>query len=504
MTKSLVKITGLRKAFPGVLALDGVNFDLQEGEVHAVVGKNGAGKSTLISIMSGASQADSGVLEFDGEVMNIADLHGLPIATVYQESAVFPNLSVAQNIFAGREASLGQGRKGRAAARARVIELLTKFRLRCKPEDLVATLSPVEHKVIAIIRAVLLSSRILILDEPTAVLSVTDTGRLFELLREMRTTELSVIYISHRLEEIFQIADRVTVLRDGRVTYSGDLVSMDLAQLVGEIVGSESQVGTAASTEEIKLRVEQGEPPRFEARSISHADGRFENVSIAVQRGEIVGLAGLVGAGKTEIGKAIFGAEALRFGELYLDGTRITVDSPASAIRQGIIYVTEDRKHEGLFGDMTIAANICAPILRRLSGRLGLLNQPAMASLVQRALLTYRVKATGINQIVATLSGGNQQKVLLARWLQLAPRVLIVDEPTVGVDVSAREEIYRLIRSIAKGGAAVIFASSDLNELLDNTDRILTLNKGRLNGSYSAASASEQKLLEAVSGLAVQ
>lgn len=501
MPDSILKLTSLRKAFPGVLALDSVDFDLRRGEIHAVVGKNGAGKSTLISIISGSSIADGGSLEFDGEAVDVHRLRSLPIATVYQESAVFPNRTVTQNAFAGNEREIGRGAAGRAAAEARTEELLAAFGLRVRASDLVATLSPVEQKVVAIIRALVRKSKVLILDEPTAVLSLAETERLFTLLRALRHTGLGIIYISHRLDEIFQIADRVTVLRDGRVAYAGEMAALDMQRLVGEIVGPD--VATSVAEARPADAVERKEvPARFEARGLRHAGGRFDNISLKVWPGEIVGLAGLIGAGKTEIGKSIFGAEKTSGGDMLLDDVAIDPGSPAEAIRRGIVYVTEDRKHEGLFGDMTIAQNVCAPLLAKLADGAGMIDRNQIRTRAMEAMRTYRIKATSPDQIVATLSGGNQQKVLMARWLQMNPKLLIVDEPTVGVDVSARQEIYRLIRRIAESGAAVIFASCDLKELLDNTDRIVTLYRGRMTGSYVTAQASESLLVQAVSGLA--
>lgn len=482
-----------------------MDFDLRQGEIHAVVGKNGAGKSTLISIISGTLFPDKGSIEFEGHPVGFNELGNLPVATVHQEIAAFPNLTVAQNIFAGNEPRTRWGGVDRYEEHSRATRLIRTFGLSVEPGDAVAILSPVEQKIVAIMRAFEKSSRILILDEPTAVLSLAETERMFELLAQVRANNLSIIYISHRLEEIFQIADRVTVLRDGRAVHVSDLKSIDLRQLVTEIVGDaaerRSQDGMPGADRAPEF---SASAPRFEARSITHAGGRFSAISIVVRRGEILGMAGLVGAGKTEFGKAVFGIEKLLSGEFLLDGSSVEIASPADAIRRGVIYVTEDRKREGLFSDMTIANNVCAPILDQLENRFHVLSEKVMNDRARQALEGYHLKATGVDQIVATLSGGNQQKVLLARWLQLKPKVLIVDEPTIGVDVSAREEIYRLLRRIAYSGTAVIFISCEFKELLQNTDRIVTIYKGRITGSYTAADTTEQQLLEAASGLVHQ
>ena len=501
MSAPLFQFKGLKKAFPGILALDDVEFELRSGEIHAVVGKNGAGKSTLISIISGILVPDAGTLFLDGEPLPIDRLDLLKVATVFQESTTFPNLTIAENIFAGNEPCSSLHRVDRAAENRRAKEHLLQFGLDVDPRAVISELSPAEQKVVEIIRCFEKECRILILDEPTAALSLTETDRLFELLAQAKRSGMAIIYISHRLEEIFQIADRVTVLRDGRVTLASPISSLDLPRLIAEIVGREAE----AVAEVVATRGAEGDqfterPIRFEARRLSHAGGRFKDVSMIVRQGEIVGLGGLVGAGKTEFGKAIFGAERLAAGELLLDGNVVTTPTPGAAIEMGIVYVTEDRKHEGLFVDMTIADNLCAPLLGRFADRWQMLRRGPMIRAAEKAAQDVRVKATGTDQIVATLSGGNQQKVLLGRWLQLGPKLLIVDEPTVGVDVSAREEIYRLLRARAEAGTAIIFISSELKELIQNTDRIVAMHEGHFTGSFLSHSVGEPELMVAIAG----
>ncbi len=489
----LLGVTGIRKAFPGVLALDDVDFDLKRGEIHAVLGKNGAGKSTLIQIIAGILVADAGEVRLEGGALPLGDLSALNVATVFQESTIFPNLTIAENIFAGNEPS----RDRRAGRRQLAAEHLARFGIAADPDAAITILSPAERKVIEIIRALERDCRILILDEPTATLSLNETSRLFELLRQAKAGGLAIIYISHRLEEIFQVADRVTVLRDGRVTRVSDVEDLDLEGLVAEIVGhGEKEAPVSAAV----TRRDATAPVRLEIRGLTDGAGRFRDLSLEIRAGEIVGIGGLIGVGKTEFARAIFGAEPVAHGTILLDGAVVAPRSPAEAIGHGIVYVTEDRKHEGLFLDMTIEDNLCAPILRRFAGGWQMLSGRAMAAAARAAAAAVRVKATGVDQIVATLSGGNQQKVLIGRWLQLDPKVLIVDEPTVGVDVSAREEIYRLIQARADAGTAVLFISSELKELIENCDRIVAMHGGRIVSAFDAGAVSEQELMIAVAG----
>jgi len=495
----LLELKSITKAFPGVIALDEVDFTLRAGEIHAVVGKNGAGKSTLISIISGIHQPDRGEVYFENQKVPIHSLRSLPTATVYQESALFQTLSIADNICCGAEpttlfAFLDDKEKNRQAR-----EYLQMFDLRLDPGLPVVQLSPAEQKVVEILRALRRSCRVLILDEPTATLTGKETIRLFELLKKIAAAKIGIIYISHRLEEIFQIADRVSVLRDGKLQACETVKSLDLKHLVGLMVGKQAE---SLEKEAAGYRADSAaSAPILRLEALTHAYGRFQDVSLSVGKGEILGLVGLVGAGKTELARSVFGLDSLQSGSIYLDGSKVAIGGPKDAIRNGILYVTESRKADGLFLEMSLCDNVAAPVLSKVSGPIGFLNNARMKAVAEQAIAQFDVKTTGTDQVVNTLSGGNQQKVLLGIWLQLKPKVLIVDEPTVGIDVAAKAEIYRLLRRIAKAGTSIILISSETKEILLNSDRILSMYKGRIVAEFLPDGTSEKKIFEQISGV---
>jgi len=496
---ALLRLEGITKAFPGVIALQDVDFDVRSGEIHAVVGKNGAGKSTLISIISGIYPPDRGQVYFDDDKVPIHSLRSLPTATVYQESALFQNLSIADNICCGAEPTtvlsfLDDKQKLREAK-----EHLRMFDLDLDPALRIGQLSPAEQKVVEILRAIRRKCRILILDEPTATLTGKETARLFELLKRIGRADIGIIYISHRLEEIFQIAHRVTILRDGRLQASQQVSSLDMRQLVELMVGRQAESLEAQSSGGGAGVPDAPQVLRLEG--LTHAYGKFRGVNLSVRRGEILGLVGLVGAGKTELARSVFGLDRIEGGSVYLDGSRVAIRDPRGAIEHGIVYVTESRKSDGLFLEMSLRDNVSAPVLSDVSGPAGFLRGARIDEVARRAVARFDVKTTGTDQVVNTLSGGNQQKVLLGIWLQLEPKVLIVDEPTVGIDVAAKTEIYRLLRRIAQSGTSIILISSETKEILINCDRILTMYKGQINGEYLPAGLSEKKVFEQISGI---
>lgn len=497
MGETVVALRGITKAFPGVVALDRIDFDLRAGEIHALVGKNGAGKSTLISIISGIQAPDRGEVLRGGSA---AGAHPAPtVATVYQESTLFPNLSVADNIFSGDEPA---GLLSLVKTREKIREterLLALFNLGVSPRAPILSISPAEQKVVEILRAVRRDCRVLILDEPTATLALRESSRLFELLKGIRETQVGIIYISHRLEEIFQVADRVTVLRDGKLQGTSDIRDISMNRLVSMMVGQQTDL------ERVQRRAAAGpvadRPPVLEARAITHHHHKFRGVSFSVYPGEILGIIGLTGAGKTELARTLFGLERLEEGQVRVDGKEVSLRTPREAIGRGIVYVTESRKTDGLFLDMSLRDNISAPVLEEVAGGLGFLNRGRMDGRVREAIGQFDIATTGARQVVNTLSGGNQQKVLLGIWLQLRPRVLMVDEPTVGIDVSAKAEIFRLLRRIADSGTAVILISSETKEVINHSDRILTLYNGRKTGDFPTGRVDENLLLEHISGV---
>ena len=497
MGETVVTLKGITKAFPGVVALDRIDLDLRAGEIHALVGKNGAGKSTLISIISGNQIPDRGEVIYGGGSSGAHQ--SPPVATVYQESTLFPNLSIADNVFGGDE-PVDSFSMVKTREKLRETErLLTLFNLDVPPSAPMLSLSPAEQKVVEILRAVRRNFRVLILDEPTATLALQEAVRLFELLKRIRETQVGIIYISHRLEEIFQVADRVTVLRDGRLQGTSRIQDITMSQLVSMMVGQQTDL------ERIQRREQTQNAPRrapvLEVESITHHHHKFQGVSLSVYPGEILGIIGLTGAGKTELARTLFGLEPLEAGSIRVGGKAVTLHTPREAIAQGIVYVTESRKTDGLFLVMSIRDNISAPVLRELSGGLGFLKPRRIDERARHTIEEFVISTTGGRQVVNTLSGGNQQKVLLGIWLQLRPRVLIVDEPTVGIDVSAKAEIFQLLRRIANSGTAVIHISSETKEVINHSDRILTLYNGRMTGDFPADQVDENTLLERISGL---
>jgi len=499
MDEIILKIEKIMKVFPGVIALDNVDFDLRAGEIHALVGKNGAGKSTLINIISGVYIPDKGKIFYDGKEISYSHIHTLPVATVYQESTLFLNLSIADNIFGGDEPTIAFNLINNKKKIERTAELLDLFKLNYDPETPIVKLSPAEQKVIEILRALNRKCRILILDEPTAALTLRETERLFELLQGIKETKVGIIYISHRLEEIFQVADRVTVLRDGRVQGCEDVTKINMNKLISMMVGAKVELEKIAKRKVTKHLTEK--QPRLRVLSINHYFNKFRDISFDIYPGELVGIVGLVGSGKRELARALFGIEKIESGKVILNGKEVYLHNPKKAIENGILYLTENRKEEGLFLSKTLKENISSTILKQITGKLGFLNDRLMDIKSTEAIKNFDVQATGPDQIVNTLSGGNQQKVLVAMWLQLSPMLLIVDEPTVGIDVSAKAEIYKILKNIAKSGTSIIMVSSEIKEVLNNADRIITIYNGKKTGEFYSEEIDERKVLEYISGI---
>ncbi len=494
----LIRLQNVTKVFPGVVAVDGADFTLNSGEIHALVGKNGAGKSTLISMVCGVQMPDSGEIYFDSETVPYHRLSSLPVATVFQESTLFADLSIADNVFAGDEPVTGPGLVHTRTKHEETRKLLDHFSIKADPGQKVSDLSPAEQKVVEILRAMRRKSRVLILDEPTAALTIGESNKLFELLRNIRNTDVGIIYISHRLEEIFQASDRVTVIRDGRIQGTRNVDELSMDELITMMVGKRTELEKVRAVAPSATRAE--ETPALQVDAVTDHYFRFQDVSFEAHAGEILGLSGLLGAGKTELATALFGLRSLDRGSIRIDGKAVTIRSPQEAIAHGLIYVTEDRKSEGLFLEMSLAENMGSTILGRVSDRMGFVSVKRMDKYSVEAVSQFDISTTGPQQTVGTLSGGNQQKVLLAMWLQVRPRILIVDEPTVGIDVSAKVEIYKLLRQIADDGSAVVLISSETKEILNNADRILTMFNGRITGEVLPAEIDEDNLVKLISG----
>ncbi|MCI0662371.1 MAG: sugar ABC transporter ATP-binding protein [Acidobacteria bacterium] len=487
----LLKADSINKSFAGVHALKGVSFDLLPGEVHALVGENGAGKSTLIKIISGALTADSGSLEINGRVItenspSIAKVHG--VAAIYQQPALFPDLTVAENISFGIERG-GLWRKINWDERnTRAIELLRRVGARIDPQSPVSSLTMPEQQLVGIARALGASARILIMDEPTASLTEQEVERLFSVIGELRAEGAGIIHISHRLDELFAIADRVTVLRDGHSIATRGVWEVDQKELIQLMVGRE------LSAVFPKREVNIGEIV-LQVKDLKCRAGGVHDVSFDVRAGEILGLAGLVGAGRTELARVLFGLTPADSGQITLRGSRISrIDSPEQAIDLGIAYLPEDRRRHGVILEMPIATNTTLAILRKIS-RSGFLDFRIEKKIAVDFSSRLAVKAPATFVPVATLSGGNQQKVALARWLATKPSVLILDEPTQGIDVGAKSEIHRLMCDLAEQGMAIIMISSELSEVLGMSDRIAVMREGRLVDLIERRDATQQHII---------
>ncbi|MHC4198757.1 MAG: sugar ABC transporter ATP-binding protein [Planctomycetota bacterium] len=496
--EAVLEVRDVVKTFPGVRALDGASFRLRRGEVHALVGENGAGKSTLIHILAGVHQPDSGEIVLEGERVRFPDPHASAergIGVVFQERSLSVNLSVAENVFANRQPVTNRwlGLIDRTRLHEETSELLRLFRLRVGPGTPVRRLSAALQQLVEILKAMSARPSILILDEPTSSLSAAETELLFENIRRLKTEGLSVIYISHHLGEVFEIADRVTVLRDGRHVDTCEVGSIAEQELVGKMVGRELADLYGRRSGEIGAEC-------FRAEAASRGSD-FRDVSFSVRRGEIVGVAGLAGAGRTELGRGIFGAEPLDSGTMYLGGKPVTIRSPTEAIANRIGYLTEDRKEQGLFLEMAVRENCVAANLGAFSSRMGLVDEEAVTDFARRCREDFNIVTPGLDQKVVNLSGGNQQKVLLSMWMAVRPKLLIVDEPTRGVDVGARSEIYHRLRELAASGVGILMISSDLPEILGLSDRVLVMRNGRLVRELTSEEASEENVISHATGL---
>jgi rhamnose transport system ATP-binding protein len=473
--KPLLQLSDIRKSFGAVRALKGVSFDLQPGEVHALLGENGAGKSTLIKVITGAHSPDDGTLTVAGESLrSLTPSHAreLGIACIYQQPALFPDLTVAENIGLRLENVRPLARVNWTARRQRAAELLQRIGAAISPDAEVRSLSMPEQQLVEIACALGAGARIVIMDEPTASLTQKEVELLFGVVRELRASGVGVIYISHRLEEIFALADRVTVLRDGESVGTKPVGEMNEASLIALMVGREvSHIYPPA----------EGAPGELvlSLKNLGCSASGIRDISLDVRAGEIVGLAGLVGAGRTELARVLFGLTPADTGEIFLNGARVSISSPQEAVAHGIAYVPEDRRRHGVILEMPIAHNITMAVHRRLFPG-AWLRFGAEQTLAQEFIRDLAVKASGPETPGGSLSGGNQQKVSLARWLATKPKLLILDEPTQGVDVGAKSEIHKIIRRLAAEGMAVLMISSDLPEVLGMSDRIAVMRGGTI------------------------
>jgi rhamnose transport system ATP-binding protein len=491
MSETILRMTNISKSFAGVHALRGVQFDLRPGEVHALLGENGAGKSTLVKVMTGVHQPDGGEIYLNGVQVHFSDARQsrqAGIAAIYQELSLFPDLDVAENIFAGRQPTAAAGRIDWRNLYSQANQLLDSLGVQIDLRQKARNLSIAQQQMVEIARALSVNARILIMDEPTSSLTLNEVDDLFRIARHLREEGTAIVFISHRLEELFELADRVTVLRDGAYVDTRPMTGVTRDELIRLMVGrtitnlfpkQEVQAG------EVVLKVENL------ARS-----GVFQDVSFELHKGEILGMAGLIGAGRTDVANAIFGINPPTSGSIQIEGQEVNIQSPHQAIELGLAYVPEDRQRHGLILPMSINANISLPMLVNYAWH-GWLRDKVERKTSFEAAIQMDVRASSIWQKARELSGGNQQKVVLAKWLSTNPRILILDEPTRGIDVGTKAAVHALMSKLAAEGKAILMISSELPEVLGMSDRIIVMHEGRITGLFTRAEATQEKIMTA-------
>jgi ribose transport system ATP-binding protein len=495
MTDALLQLDGITKRFVSVAALQDVSFELRRGEVHAVCGENGAGKSTLMKVITGQLQPDAGTMIYQGRPARFGsprEAQAAGIAMIHQELNLVPHLSVAENLYLAREPRRGWF-VDRVALRANAARCLARLGVGVDPGTRVGTLSVAERQMVEIAKALSIDAAVVIMDEPTSSLTTAETARLFEVIRDLKRAGVGVIYISHRLDEMAQIVDRVTVLRDGRQVGTHALADTTIDDVVVRMVGrsldDKFPPRTSVPTSDVVMAVD----------GLSRK-GAFADVSFELRRGEILGFAGLLGAGRTEVARAIFGADPVDAGRVRLAGGPLRIRSPRDAIRHGIAYLSEDRKTHGLAIDMTVAHNVTMANLAAVASRLGFLQFAEEDAVARRYVDALAIRTPSTRQRVRLLSGGNQQKVVIAKWLFRDSRVLLFDEPTRGIDVGAKYAIYRLLDQLAARGIGVVLISSELPEILGMTDRVAVFHAGRIAAVLDTRQTSQEEIMHHASG----
>jgi len=492
MSQPMVEMLSISKSFPGVLALRGVSLAVQPGEVHALVGENGAGKSTLMKVLGGIYSRDAGEIRIQGHPVEIHSPHRateLGISIIHQELMLVPDMSVAQNIFLGRSPSRA-GVLNPRRMNAQAAEILGRFELFIDPRTPIRKLGIAQQQMVEIAKAVSRNVRILVMDEPTATLTTKEIEQLFALIHRLKGEGVSIIYISHRLEEIFRIADRVTVLRDGATVETLGIEEADTARVVRLMVGRELT----------DMFVKKDVPIGEEVLRVENlSSGKVRRINFRVSKGEIVGIAGLVGAGRTEMAQAIFGLDPIRSGAIYLHGRKVTIRNPTDALRHGIGYLSEDRKRYGVVPEMSVESNVSLAVLDRLC-LFGVLRKRLRRELGERYQRKLQIKTPSMDALIKNLSGGNQQKVLIARWLATDAPLLILDEPTRGIDVGAKHEIYALMCDLAAQGFGIVMISSELPEVIAMSDRIMVMHNGEIAGVVEPPGATQEAIIKLAMG----
>ena len=491
MTENILELKNMTKRFSGVEVLHEVSFSLRPGEVHALLGENGAGKSTLVKVMTGVHQPDKGEIYLDGKHVAFSDTREsrqAGIAAIYQELSLFPDLEVAENIFVGRQPTTIGGRIDWRKLYADAGSLLESLGVHLDLKQKARSLSIAQQQMVEIARAFSINARILIMDEPTSSLTLNEVADLFRLVRRLRDEGTAVVFISHRLEELFELADRVTVMRDGSYVDTCSIKDVSRDDLIRLMVGR--TITNLFPKQDVKagkviLKVENLERA-----------GSFRNVSFELRCGEILGMAGLVGAGRTNVARAIFGVEPATAGSIQIEGRKVAITSPQQAIKLGLAYVPEDRQLHGLIPAMNITSNISLPMLSKYARR-GWLQDKTERKAAYDAALQMEVRANNIWQMARELSGGNQQKIVLSKWLSTNPRILILDEPTRGIDVGTKAAVHALMSRLASEGMAILMISSELPEILGMSDRVIVLREGHMTGHFSRAEATQEKIISA-------
>jgi len=495
MAEMLLEMKEIDKSFPGVKVLQNVQFSLNSGELHALMGENGAGKSTLMKILNGIYSKDNGTIIVKGkpeEITSTKVAEGLGISIIHQELNLIPYLSIMENIFLGREFKLGKTpfvnwKKMRSEAE----RYLKQLGMDLDPRTIVEELSVGQQQMVEIAKALSMQADILVLDEPTAALTDREIEKLFEVIAALKAKGVGMIYISHRMEEIFQISDRITVLRDGKYIGTRKTKETDMDELVRMMVGRD------INDRFPKIEITPGEE-RLRVEGISLGQ-KLRDISFSVRSGEILGLAGLMGAGRTEVAKVLFGVTPATQGKIFIDGKEATIRKPIDAIGAGIALVTEDRKHEGLILSLSIRENLSLPNLAKLSVS-GFMKRSKESVLSEETIEKLHIRTPHAEQVVGALSGGNQQKVVIGKWLATKPKILILDEPTRGVDIGAKKEIYDLMNQLAKEGVAILMISSELPEVLGMSDRIIVMHEGRVTAELSREEATQERIMHAATG----
>lgn len=490
----LLTMEGINKSFSGVKVLEDVHFSLRQGEVHALMGENGAGKSTLMKILCGIYSKDAGSIQIRGTesvAFSPKAAQALGVAIIHQELNMIPDLSIQENMFLGREFKWGRtGFVNRTRMRSEAKNYLQKLGMDLNPDCLVGELSVGQQQMVEIARALSMHAKILVLDEPTAALTKPEIEKLFQLVATLKTQGVGMIYISHRMEEIFQISDRITVLRDGQYIGTRDTNVTTMDELVQMMVGREIKERFP------KVETNIGEE-RLRVEGLGQA-GKLYDINLSVRAGEILGIAGLMGAGRSELAKALFGVGKYQ-GKIFVNGKLVTINRPADAIKAGMALITEDRKGEGLVPDLSVRENLALPNLRSLS-RFGFISRRLEQEFVDNSIKKLGVKVHHSGQWVSSLSGGNQQKVVIGKWLATQPKLLILDEPTRGVDIGAKREIYDLMNQLVIKGVAIVMISSELSEVLGMSDRILVMHEGRITGEFSREEVTQEAIMIAATG----